>query len=74
MKEDIIGYHLHNNDGERDIHQSIFNGKFDFKEIIKHVYEKTPEANFVLEYSAVTPKKELLEDLNNLRNFNKIIK
>ena len=74
LKEDIIGYHLHNNDGERDIHQSIFNGKFDFKEIIKHVYEKTPDANLVLEYSAVTPKNELLEDLNILRNFNKIIK
>lgn len=67
LKEDIIGYHLHNNDGERDAHQSIFNGKFDFKEIMKYVYEKTPDANFVLEYSAVTSKNELLEDLKLIK-------
>ena len=69
LREDIIGYHLHNNDGERDIHQSIFNGKFDFKEIMKYVYEKTPNVNLVLEYSAVTSKNELLEDLKLINNF-----
>lgn len=74
LKDYIIGYHLHNNDGEKDIHQSIFNGKFDFKEIIKNIYEKTPDANLVLEYSAVTPKNELLEDLKILNSFSRNIK
>lgn len=73
LKDDIIGYHLHNNDGEKDTHQSIFNGKFDFKEIMKNIYEKTPDANLVLEYSAVTPKNELLEDLKILSSFNRNI-
>ena len=45
------------------MHQSVFNGKFDLKKILKYVHEKTPDANLVLEYSAVTSKNELLEDL-----------
>ncbi|MDU1912380.1 sugar phosphate isomerase/epimerase [Fusobacterium sp.] len=74
LKDDIIGYHLHNNNGEKDTHQSVFNGKFDFKEIIKNIYEKTPAANLVLEYSSVTPKNELLEDLIMLSGFSRNIK
>lgn len=69
LKDEIIGYHLHNNDGERDMHQSVFNGKFDLKKILKYVHEKTPDANLVLEYSAVTSKNELLEDLKLINNF-----
>lgn len=66
LKERIIGYHLHNNDGEKDQHLPISQGKYDFSSILKIIKEKTPKANLVLEYSAVTLKEKLIEDLKNL--------
>ena len=66
LKGRIVGYHLHNNDGERDQHLSISQGKYDFSSILKIIKEKTPKANLVLEYSAVTLKEKLIEDLKNL--------
>lgn len=66
LKENIIAYHFHNNDGERDLHNSIYNGELDYEKIIFLIKENTSEANIVLEYSAVTPKKEILETLEKL--------
>lgn len=66
LKENIIAYHFHNNDGEKDLHKSIYDGKADYEKIILLVKENTPEANVVLEYSAVTSKKEILETLEKL--------
>ena len=66
LKEKIIGYHLHNNDGERDQHLPISQGKYDISSILEIIKDKTPKANLVLEYSAVTPKEKLTEDLKKL--------
>ena len=66
LKENIIAYHFHNNDGEKDLHKSIYDGKSDYERIISLVKENAPEANIVLEYSAATPKREILETLEKL--------
>lgn len=66
LKENIIAYHFHNNDGEKDLHKSIYDGKADYERIISLVKENTSEANIVLEYSAATPKREILETLEKL--------
>lgn len=67
LKENIIAYHFHNNDGVRDLHNSIYNGVAEYNEILSLIKENTPNANIVLEYSAVTPKKEVLETLVKLK-------
>ena len=36
------------------------------RELFSLVKENTPEANIVLEYSAATPKREILETLEKL--------
>ncbi len=66
LKDRIIGYHLHNNDGEKDLHMPVFNGKYDYKNFFETVTEEKLQGNLVLEYSADTDKKQLLEDLKNI--------
>lgn len=68
LKDMIIGYHLHNNDGEKDLHMPISEGKYDFSIILEIIKEKTPNANIVLEYSSITPKEKLKEDLKLLNS------
>lgn len=46
----VKAYHIHNNEGKADIHNSIFKGTFDF-ERFKSVYKAfTPDRDIVLEY------------------------
>ncbi|MBM6690550.1 sugar phosphate isomerase/epimerase [Fusobacterium mortiferum] len=67
LKENILAYHFHNNNGESDLHNPIKDGIANFEEIMLLVKEYTPRANIVLEYSAITPKKEILNTLNILK-------
>ncbi len=68
LKDNIKAFHLHNNDGEQDLHYSFFNGYFNGEEIAKLIKKITPTATLVLEYSPLTPKEELLNDLKNLNH------
>ena len=67
LKDRIIAYHLHNNDGEQDLHTSLFNGIFKGEEILKIIEMRTPDSTLVLEYSAKTKKEELINDLEKLK-------
>lgn len=67
LKENILAYHFHNNDGERDLHNHIKDGIADYEKIMLLVKDNTPRANIVLEYSGGTPKKEILNTLNILK-------
>ena len=51
LKNQIISYHIHNNDGQHDSHRRIFDGSLDFETFIADVKELTPKASLVLEYS-----------------------
>ena len=46
----IRAYHLHNNDGNRDLHNRLHDGTMDFDAILSHIREKTPEADEIIEY------------------------
>ena len=67
----IISYHLHNNDGVRDLHQRIFNGTLDFPEFLKTCERLTPEADLVLEYcpQAAEDIRGVREDAQDILEF-----
>lgn len=50
LKDQIVGYHLHNNDGFRDSHKRIFDGVLDMEQFVRDVREYTPNADFTIEY------------------------
>lgn len=52
LKDKIIAYHIHNNDGKDDIHQRIHNGTLDFDAFFEMYKKYTPDAELVLEYVA----------------------
>ena len=66
LKNHIIAYHIHSNDGEKDLHESIFNGVFNGEELLKTIFSETPDAKLVFEYSPITDKKILLNDLKKI--------
>lgn len=66
LKDRIMAYHIHSNDGKQDLHQSIFNETFDGEKILKTILSETPNAKLVFEYSPITDKKILLEDLKRV--------
>ncbi len=51
LKDQIMAYHIHNNDGIHDSHQRIFNGSLDFSKFLAAYRRLTPDADLVLEYS-----------------------
>lgn len=66
LKKCIVAYHIHSNDGEKDLHQSIFGGAFNGEEILKKIFLETPNTKLIFEYSPITNKKILLEDLKKV--------
>lgn len=52
LKDKIIAYHIHNNDGHEDSHQRIHNGTLDFDAFLEWYKKYTPNADLVLEYAA----------------------
>lgn len=52
LKDKIIAYHIHNNDGYDDFHQRIHNGTMDFDAFLELYKKYTPDADLVLEYAA----------------------
>ena len=51
LKGKIKAYHLHNNDGKKDMHDSILTGSYDIDDFLYFYNKVTPEAELVLEYS-----------------------
>lgn len=56
LKDKILGYHLHNNDGYRDSHVSISDGTIDMDNFMKNYCRYTPNADLTIEYA---PNKDL---------------
>lgn len=54
LKERIVAYHLHNNDGVHDSHLRIHNGTIDFEKFMRDALTLTPSADFILEYCMET--------------------
>lgn len=68
LREHIVAFHLHNNDGVHDSHQRIFNGTLDFKSFFERAKELTPSADLVLEYNPDISSDEqgIMEDIRKL--------
>lgn len=66
LKDSIVAYHIHSNDGERDSHETIFKNQLNGEQILKYIFKETPRAKLVLEYSPITEKRILLEDLKKI--------
>lgn len=66
LKENILGYHFHNNDGNSDQHQPISKGKINYFEILKIIEKYTPDATIVLEYDFSEDENEVLKDSKRL--------
>lgn len=66
LKDKIISYHVHNNYGNDDEHNRIFDGTLDFNEFIRYYNEFTPGADIVIEYNERLADKEdeICEDIN----------
>jgi sugar phosphate isomerase/epimerase len=66
----ILSYHLHNNNGIDDTHQTIDNGTFDYNIFIDLYKKYTPQADLVFEYIEIPnlSANKLAEDINYLLN------
>lgn len=51
LKEKIVAYHIHNNNGKEDEHQRIHSGTLNFDAFMKMYAKYTPSADLVLEYA-----------------------
>lgn len=66
----IHAYHFHNNDGEKDCHNALENGKIDYKAFAGTFCKYTPKARIVLEYEphAWVSEESLEKDIQFVRN------
>lgn len=64
----IRGYHLHNNDGRRDLHDRLRNGVLDFPSLVPLLLQAAPDVPCVIEYTRPAYHgAPLLEDAAFLR-------
>ena len=62
LKNNIIGFHLHNNDGKYDQHKSIGEGNIDYNMVIEYIKKETSNAIIVLEYDFNENLNQVLKD------------
>lgn len=70
LKNKIISYHLHNNDGKKDSHDSICYGNFNIDEFLEMYNKYTNKADLVLEYNKDYRNKVniLIEDIDYIKS------
>ncbi|MBO4472100.1 MAG: TIM barrel protein [Clostridia bacterium] len=52
LHELIGGYHLHNNDGRRDLHNRLRDGTVDYRELFPLINDLTPGVPLIIEYTS----------------------
>lgn len=70
LKDKIVSYHLHNNDGKKDSHDSICYGSFNIDEFLEVYNKYTNKADLVLEYNKDYRNKVniLMEDIDYIKS------
>lgn len=70
LKDQIVAYHLHNNDGIHDSHRRIGDGNLNFKKFMDACLRLSPNADHVLEYSPNVANDEegICADIETLLN------
>lgn len=71
LKDKIVAYHIHNNDGVHDSHKRIFDGTLDFNRFLENYRKFTPDADLILEYSkeTATDIEGAIEDIRYVLEF-----
>lgn len=69
LKDKIVAYHLHNNDGVEDNHNRIRDGKLSIDDFFESYRKFTPSADLVFEYSKHCNKdvEGIIEDVNDVK-------
>lgn len=70
LKDKIVSYHLHNNDGVEDNHNRIRNGKLNIEDFFEIYKKYTPNAELVLEYHKSCQKdaEGIIKDVNEVKH------
>lgn len=70
LHDKIISYHLHNNDGNKDRHDSIRTGKINIESFLEIYKKYTSTADLVLEYSKEYRNKTntIIEDIDYIQS------
>ena len=70
LKDKIVAYHIHNNDGFNDNHNRINDGKLKFDKFIELYKKYTSNADLVLEYGKQCYKDDfgIIEDIEYIKN------
>lgn len=67
LRDQIRGFHLHNNDGMHDLHNRLTDGVLDYRELIPYMDLLVPDAPRVIEYSRPAYHGEpLFQDIETL--------
>lgn len=61
LKNRLVGYHIHDNDGSFDRHWRIATGVFGWKQFMRDVDTYTPDATLVMEYNRANPEDYLVD-------------
>lgn len=61
LRERLVGYHVHDNDGHSDLHLRIGSGIYNWEQFVKDVETYTPDATLVMEYNQGRPKDYLTD-------------
>lgn len=70
LKDQIKGFHLHNNDGVHDLHNRLNDGTIDFDELMPFIKLKVPQASWIIEYTRpIYHGQPLIEDIAMLMNY-----
>ena len=68
LKDRILAYHIHDNDGNKDSHLPVGRGTIKWNEVYNVIRTYTPDANLVLEYENTT-LDELIAESNRLKQY-----
>lgn len=67
----VRGFHVHNNDGLRDLHRDYHNGTADIRAVMRWAGQYTDDADIVIEYEPHEhlTHAELLEEIDELKSW-----
>lgn len=70
LKDQIKGFHLHNNDGIHDLHNRLNDGTINFNDLMPFIKSKVPQAAWIIEYTRpIYHGQPLIEDIAMLLNY-----
>lgn len=65
----VKAYHMHDNDGQKDVHWRVDTGVIDWERFYEGARRFTPDAHFIMEYAnyAISGLSEYVEDADKIR-------